>query len=120
MSNQLEGLAPCNHEEAFNIFFPAYMAGCYKGHTSLTIKASVTGALVMAISVFQILNEIGLEKLWAAFGQGASRWIPILAIIHSLDSVKSKGIPFFYAYIGCDVVVSSFLVKCKRAVYREY
>ena len=60
---------------------------------------------MIAISGFQILNGIGLEKLWVNFGQGATLgWIPIYDIRHSNGSVKSKGLPFFYDFTGCDVV----------------
>ena len=40
-----------------------------EGHTSLIIKANDIDVLVIAISAYQILAEIGLEKLWHAFGQ---------------------------------------------------
>ena len=35
-----------------------------EGHTSLIIKANDTYVLVIAIRAYQILAEIGLEKLW--------------------------------------------------------
>ena len=75
MSNQvitLEGMAPCNHDEADSRLFLHARHAVAKGHTSLIIKASDTDILVIAISIFQILNHIGLEKLWVAFGQGAT------------------------------------------------
>ena len=74
MSNQvisLEGMAPCNHEEADSQLF-LHARHTLTKHTSLIIKASDTDVLVIAISVFQILNDIGLEKLWVAFSQGAT------------------------------------------------
>ena len=72
------------------------MARCSQRTYSLIIKASDTDVLLIAISVIQILNDIGLEKLWVTFGQGATlRWIPKHDIRHSIGSVKSKGLPFF-------------------------
>ena len=118
VSNQVishEGMAPCNHEEADSQIFLHARHAVAKGHTSLIIKASDTDVLVIAISVFQILNDIGLEKVWVAFGRGATlRWNPIHDIRHSIGSVKSKGLPFFHAFTGCDVV-SAFRGKGKRA-----
>ena len=75
---------------------------------------------MIAISVFQILNDIGLVKLWVTFGQGATlRWIPIHDISHSIGSVKSKGLHFFYAFTGCDVV-SAFHGKGERAAWQTW
>ena len=75
---------------------------------------------MIAISVFQILNDIGLEKLWVAFVQGATlRWIRIHDIRHSIGSLKSKGLPFFRALTGCDVV-SAFRGKGKRAAWQTW
>ena len=123
MSNQvisLEGKAPCNHEEADSRLFLHARQVVAKGHTSLIIKASDTDVLVIAISVFQILNDIGLEKLWVAFGQGVTlQWIPIHDIRHSIGSVKSKGLSFFHAFTGCDVV-SAFRGKGKRAAWQTW
>ena len=75
MSNQvisLEGMAPCNHEEADSRLFLHARHAVGKGRTSLIFKASDTDILVIAIRIFKILNDIGLEKLWVAFGQGAT------------------------------------------------
>ena len=92
MSNQLislEGKAPCNHEEADSRLFLHARHAVEQGHTSLIIKASDTEVLVIAINVFQILNDNGLGKLWVAFGQGPNlRWIPIHDIRHSIGSMK--------------------------------
>ena len=66
VSNQLislEGTTPCNYEEADSRLFLHARHAVEQGHTSLIIKASDTDVLVIAINVFQILNDIGLEKL---------------------------------------------------------
>ena len=116
----LEGMAPCKHEEAESLLFLHERHALAKGHTSLIIKVSDTDVLVIAISVFQILNDIGLEKLWVAIVQGATlRWIQIHDIRHSIGSVKSKGLPFFRAFASCDVV-SAFRGKGKRAAWQTW
>ena len=77
-ATDLEGMIPCNHEEADSRLFLHAIHAVAEGHTSLIIKANDTDVLVIAISAYQILAEIGLEKLWHAFGQGANLpWIPI-------------------------------------------
>ena len=56
-------------------------------------------------TVEAFLAEIGLEKLWFAFGQGANlRWIPIHDRRNNIGPDKAKGITFFHACTGCDVV----------------
>ena len=116
----LEGLAPCNHEEADSRIFVHARHAVADGHTSLIVKASDTDVLVIAISVFQTLNDIGLEKLWVAFGQGINlRWIPVHDIRHVIGPEKAKGIPFFHAFTGCDVV-SADRGKGKRAAWHTW
>ena len=115
MSNQiisLEGMALYNHKEADSrLFLHARTLYVEQGHTSLIIKVSDTDVIVIAINVFQIQNDIGLERLWVAFGQGSNlRWIPIQYIRHSIGSVKSKGIPFFHA----SLVVMLFQLSLER------
>ena len=85
----LEGMAPCNHEEADSRLFLHARHAVEQGHTSLIIKACDTD----------------VQKLWVAFGLGSNlRWIPIYDTRRSIGNVKSKGIPFFHAFTGCDVV----------------
>ena len=55
-------MAPCNHEEADSRLFLHAKHAVKQGQTSLIIKASDTDVLVIAINVFQILYDIGLEK----------------------------------------------------------
>ena len=50
----LEGIAPCNHEEADSPIFLHARHAVEQGHTSLIIKASDTDVLVIAINVFQM------------------------------------------------------------------
>lgn len=78
------------------------------------VKASDTDVLVIAISVLPLLQEIGLLQLWMAFGQGWNlRWFPVHDLCLSIGLEKSKGILFFHAFTGCDVV-SGFRSKGKK------
>jgi hypothetical protein len=40
------------------------------------IKASDTYVLVIAVSVLPILQDLGVEELWVAFGQGQKSGFP--------------------------------------------
>ncbi|KAJ8351997.1 hypothetical protein SKAU_G00234730 [Synaphobranchus kaupii] len=65
-------------------------------------------------------TELGLEKLWIAFGQGRNlRWIPIHELSLSVGPEKTRGILFFHAFTGCDVV-SAFREKGKKSAWQTW
>ena len=110
----LDEVAPCSHEEADTRIFVHARHATEKGSKVLMVKASDTDVLVIAVSVLPALQEIGLQQLWIAFGQGQHlRWIPVHDLCLSLEPEKSRGILFFHAFAGCDVV-SSFHGKGKK------
>ena len=66
------------------------------------------------------LQELGLEKMWIAFGQGSSsRWIPVHEIVSQIGPEKTQGMPFFHAFTGCDVV-SAFRGKRKKSAWQTW
>ena len=70
-------------------------------------------------TVEAFLAEIGLEKLWLAFGQGGNlRWIPIHDSRNNIGPDKAKGITFFHACNGCDV--SAFRGKGKSTALQKW
>uniref|UniRef100_H3A078 Uncharacterized protein n=1 Tax=Latimeria chalumnae TaxID=7897 RepID=H3A078_LATCH len=116
ISNQmicLEDMAPCTHEEADTCIFIHARHATMEGNKVLMIDANGTGVVVIAISVLASLKELGLEKMWIAFGQGK---IPIHDIVSTIGPVKASGIPFFHAFSGCDVV-SAFHGKGKKSAW---
>ena len=49
--------------------------------------------LVIALSIFPSLQDLGLQQLWVAFGHGVSlRWISVHDLYHVIGPVKTKGI----------------------------
>lgn len=53
----------CSHEEADRIFVHArYAAG--QGSKSIMVKANDTDVLVIGMSVFPTLQDMGLQQLW--------------------------------------------------------
>ena len=83
LSNQmisLDHVAPCSHEEADTRIFVHARHAVMEGNQTLMIKANDTDVVVIAISMLSTLQELGLQKLWIAFGQGTHlKWIPIHA-----------------------------------------
>ena len=76
--------------------------------------------LVIAISVLPSLQELGLEKMWIAFGQGAKmRWIPVHEVVSAIGLEKTRGIPYFHVFTGCDVV-SAFRGKAKKSAWQTW
>ena len=90
-----------------------------QGSKSITIKANDTD-VVIAVSTMPSLQELGLEKLWIAFGQGASaQWISVHEMVSSIKPEKVGGIHFFHAFTGCDVV-SGFRGKGKKSAWQTW
>ena len=102
----LDAVAPCSHEEADTRVFVHARDATSKGSKSITIKANDTNVVVIAVSTMPCLQELGLQKLWIAFGQGASaQLIPVHEMVSSIGPEKKfGGILFFLAFTGCDVV----------------
>ena len=109
----LAGVAPCSHEESDTRIFVHARHATEAGSKAIMVKASDTDVLVIAVSVLQALQELGLQQLWLAFGQGQNlRWIPVHDLCCTLAE-KSKGMLFFHVFTGCDIV-SAFRGKGKK------
>ena len=73
----LSNVSPCYHEEADTCIYVHAKDAALQGHKVLTIKASDTVVVVIAISTLLLLKQYGLQKLWIDFGQAAHlKWIP--------------------------------------------
>ena len=66
----LKELSPCNHEEADTRLFLHVKDALKKGFRTVMVKANDTDLLVIAVATFSQLQEIGLQEMWLAFGQG--------------------------------------------------
>ena len=116
----LDAVSPCCHEEADTRIFVHARDATTDGRKSIIIKANDTDVLVIAISVLPSLQEIGLEKMWIAFGQGAKmRWIPVHEVVSAIGLEKARGIPYFHAFTGCDIV-SAFHGKAKKSAWQTW
>ena len=73
-----------------------------------------TDVVILAIS---IISTLSVNELWVAFGTGRHfRYIPTHLIALSLGTVKSRVLPLFHAYTGCDTV-SSFSNRGKKTAW---
>ena len=116
----LEGVAPCQHEEANTRIFVHVRHAAEQGCKSVIIKACDTDVLVIAASVMPLLQNAGLQQLWVAFGQGVNiRWIPIHDLLTSVGFERCRGLSFFHAFTGCDVV-SAFRGRGKKSAWQTW
>ncbi|KAJ8405993.1 hypothetical protein AAFF_G00308810 [Aldrovandia affinis] len=115
----LAGVAPCSREEADTRIFVHARHATEAGSKVIMVKASDTDVVVIAVSVLQALQELGLQQLWVAFGQGQHlRWVPVHDLCCTLAE-KSKGMLFFHAFTGCDVI-SAFRGKGKKSAWQTW
>ena len=91
-----------------------------EGSKALVIKANDTDIVVIAVSVLPQLQEIGVETLWTAFGHGVGmKWIPIHELLNAIGPTRARGIMYFHAFTGCDVV-SAFRRKGKKSAWQTW
>ena len=84
------------------------------------IKANDTDVVIIAVVILPSLQELGLQKLWVAFGQGSYwLWIPIHDIVATIDPEKTNGLLFFHSFSGCDIV-SAFRGKAKLSAWQTW
>ena len=116
----LEGLSPCNHEEADTRIFLHAQHAVGQNNTSVLINACDTDILAIGVSVFATLQDAGLKELWMEFGQGQSnRWLPVHDIVKNIGPEKSNAIVFFHAFTRCDVVLA-FRGKGKKTAWQTW
>ena len=109
----LEGLQPCNHEEADTRIF-LHVLDAAKQHQRIMIRTVDTDVFVLAISQMQRISQ---KEVWLAFGMGKLfRYYPIHDIARSLGPQKSLPLPVFHAFTGCDTV-SFFAGKSKKSAW---
>ena len=118
-SISLEGLTHCNHERADTHIFlhPKHTAA--DGNNTIMSKASDTDVLVISVSALLILRDLGVEKLWVAFGQEQKKWILINDRSPSIGLEKSICLLFIHAFTGCDVV-SAYHGKGEKTAWHTW
>ena len=82
-------------------------------------KASDTDVLVISVSLLLILRDLGVEKLWVAFGQEQKKWILINDRSPSIDLEKSICLLFIHAFTGYDVV-SAYHGKGEKTAWHTW
>ena len=113
----MAGWALCSHEETDTSIFVHARHATKAGSKVIMVKASDTDVVVIEVSMLQVLQELGIQDLWVAFGQSQNmRWIPVHDLYNALAE-NSTGVLFFHAFTGWDVV-SAFPGKGKKSAWQ--
>ena len=106
---------PCDHEEAnTRIVLHLYDAVC-QGAQDILVHTVDTDVIVTLTGLFG--NLPSSVNVWVAFSTGKNyRYYCINTIYQSLREDKSRALPFFHAFSGCDTT-SQFNGKAKKSMW---
>ena len=114
----IDSLAPCNHEEADSRMLLHAAHAAKHGHHQILVRTVVTDVLVLAVMVAHTLPD--KDELWLSFGTGKRfRYIPTHKIAACLGPEKSRALPMFHALTGCDTV-SAFVGHGKKIAWATW
>ena len=95
-------LAPYNHEEADTRIFLHVADAIRNRYSKFMIHTKDTDIVVLGVAE---MEKLDIDELWVAFGSGNTlRYVPVHDIAASLGPQKSKALPLWYAFTGCDNV----------------
>ena len=115
-------MSDCNHEEAdTRIIVHLQDAIANGGPVTALIRTVDTDVVVILIGKFFNLKRINQNvQIWVAFGMGKSfRYLSINGICAALGEQKSRALPMFQAFCGCDTT-SAFNGKGKQSSWRDW
>ena len=99
----IDFLQPCDHEEADTRVFLHLKHAVLQGHKVVFIRTVDTDLVVLAISVFDSLKELGLPELYIRYGVGKQRRdIPIQDVCYQLGPRECQALGMFHANSGSD------------------
>jgi len=112
-------LEPCSHEEADSRIMLHVADQVRQGHKRILIRTVDSDVVVLAVATAQQLQS-DLEELWIAFGTARHyRYLSAHAMCQALGPDKSRVLPLFHAFTGCDTV-SAFAGKGKRSAWEAW
>ena len=111
----------CDHEEADTRICIHLHNSLERGAHNILVSIVDTDVIVLLISVYFQLNDAFSEfNVWVRFGTGNHmKFYDINSICEHLGEVKSKGLPFFHAFSGCDTTLQ-FLERGKNSAWEAW
>ena len=89
----------------------------HKGFQKILLRTVDTDVVILAVAA---VAKIKVQEVWVAFGTGQYfRYIAAHEISASLGPDKSKALPVFHAYTGCDTV-SFFNTRGKKTAWQTW
>lgn len=115
-------MSNCNHEEAdTRIVVHLQDILTADGTVNALVRTVDTDVVVILVGKFYDLKVINQNlHIWVAFGMGRYfRFISINRICESLGEKKSRALPVFHAFTGCDTT-SAFNGKGKLSAWQAW
>lgn len=117
INQDVSGLSPSTHEEADARMFLHVTDAVEKGFKKVMVRTVDSDVLVLAVYYAAFVKEV---ELWVAFGVGnKKRYIPAHKITTKMGNERSRALPMFHAFTGCDTV-SSFAGKGKKTAFQVW
>ena len=118
---QAIAMGNCNHEEADTRMVVHLINALENGLNSIVVRTVDTDVIVILISEFHTIQEVCPEAdILIAFGTGKNiRYYHINTVCGNLGRDKSRSLPAFHAFTGCDTN-SSFFGKTKKSAWEAW
>ena len=105
-------MSPCNHEEADSRICIHVQHALQNGARNILVSTVDTDVIVILVGAyFSFLDTFPDMNIFVGFGTG--KHFKINSICQSLGKEKSRALPFFHTFTGCDTT-SQFLGKGKK------
>ena len=116
-----EPMNGCNHEEADSRMFLHVIDSLQRGFNTVAIRTVDTDVIVILIGEFHAIHEAYPNaSIWIAFGTGKNFcYYHINTMYANLGKDKSRCLPVFHAFTGCDST-SSFFGKTKKSIWAAW
>ena len=117
-------MSPFVHEEADSrmcVHIQDALSMLRKGMESVCVRTVDTDVIVILLGIFVHLLHLQPDvKLWVAFGMGKDfRYYHINQMYHNLGEIKSRCLPVYHAFTGCDTT-SQFFGKGKKSTWEAW
>ena len=112
----------CNHEEAdIRMVVLLRHALLLEGAVTALVRTVDTDVVVILVGKLHDLKAVNAHvNIWVTFGMGRNfKLISINRICASLGEQKSRSLPLFHAFTGCDTT-SAFNGKGKRSAWKAW
>ena len=111
-------MSPCNHEEADSRICIHVQHALQNGARNILVSTVDTDVIVILVGAyFSFLDTFPDMNIFVGFGTG--KHFKINSICQSLGKEKSRALPFFHTFTGCDTT-SQFLGKGKKSAWESW